>query len=756
MSNTNLFDIHDQFFVIDSEHLAEAKTKLYGYTIINDIIVEDAAQIKTVQPYGEGAYVYVCADAPEHITITQDFIGSYGLYLYRNGDYFAISNSFAYLTDYLKYTHKLTFHRDYANHLIISSLCPVSYSETLIEEIEYLDRSAVVSIHIPTRKLSTSLVDYRESTLSPTSEEGLAVLDKWYNKWTNRLRNMERSGEAIQFDLSGGFDSRLTFALALGSGIDMNNVFVYSIDDNLHTHAEDFEIASEIARFYGFPLNKRPAQEYEHFTLEDALNISMYLKMGFHTQMHPKTEYAKTKRHAFNGNAGEVIRNSHWNIPQEQYIQEVVAFAKPYGAAAAREFTDSTVSLVNRAYEKTRAKFKQFGRELRPEDYTINLYRETRSRQHFGRDLTENYCAGFFKHAPLLDADLHQLIPCDEVCGDKDLLMTIILDRYQKDLLRFKFDGNRSIAPETVAYARKINSEHPYVPPCDDAAHSASLHLSSANRTMPQNNNPKLETEAFYSHIRKLFNTKAIRNTFISLYDESTCNRLYSDVNNRDYQPLMKAYTVIGICRAYEATVISREALSRSVGDSFVAQSVGVSFGDTGPLLNHPYLSNYITARLDLQNCGSDANDLVLTEMSDRDANVIKPDWMSNGSGYIIHSTLGSLSCTFRCVGSGTVNIALKSRDVRYAGGQSLPFRIDYEKFSINGTPLLTAPTVAWHDQPIFFEYPVKDGDILRLSAEWTLHKETEVSPMLALENLSIKRLAVYLLARIRRKLLGR
>ena len=40
-----------------------------------------------------GAYIYVHTE-DDNITITQDYIGSYGLYYYQQDNYFAISNSF--------------------------------------------------------------------------------------------------------------------------------------------------------------------------------------------------------------------------------------------------------------------------------------------------------------------------------------------------------------------------------------------------------------------------------------------------------------------------------------------------------------------------------------------------------------------------------------------------------------------------------------------------------------------------------------
>ena len=57
------------------------------------MIIESETDVDGEAIGGEGAYVYVKRDR-DRITIQQDFMGSWGLYLFRVGDYFALSNSF--------------------------------------------------------------------------------------------------------------------------------------------------------------------------------------------------------------------------------------------------------------------------------------------------------------------------------------------------------------------------------------------------------------------------------------------------------------------------------------------------------------------------------------------------------------------------------------------------------------------------------------------------------------------------------------
>ena len=97
----SIFNPDDVFFVIDSDHLEETRTAFYGFTFLNDAVIDSLEALKGQTPEEDGAYVYLRREG-NRLTITQDFIGSWGLYLYRQGDYFALSNSFLYLVEYLR------------------------------------------------------------------------------------------------------------------------------------------------------------------------------------------------------------------------------------------------------------------------------------------------------------------------------------------------------------------------------------------------------------------------------------------------------------------------------------------------------------------------------------------------------------------------------------------------------------------------------------------------------------------------------
>ena len=112
---SKLYD--DEFFIIDSKSLEFVNPKLYGFSILNSAIVKNEDIDNDVNLLGLGSYIHI-KDDDDKIFIYQDFNGSWGLYLYQTEDYFAISNSFLKLVEYLKGNYDISFNEDYAKSLI--------------------------------------------------------------------------------------------------------------------------------------------------------------------------------------------------------------------------------------------------------------------------------------------------------------------------------------------------------------------------------------------------------------------------------------------------------------------------------------------------------------------------------------------------------------------------------------------------------------------------------------------------------------
>ena len=117
--------VKENFFVIDSNNLEKVSSHMYGFTVSKKGILTDNYYKKLgfyEEPEPQGVYVLI-RKMGEEIRIHQDFYGSFGLYLFEDKEtgYFAISNSFLLLEEYLVGKHKFSLNKEFA---IILSFLP--------------------------------------------------------------------------------------------------------------------------------------------------------------------------------------------------------------------------------------------------------------------------------------------------------------------------------------------------------------------------------------------------------------------------------------------------------------------------------------------------------------------------------------------------------------------------------------------------------------------------------------------------------
>lgn len=449
--------VEKNFFFVDTNNLDTVETRLYGFCIANDLEMERNLSFEDVefsQVYSNGTYVLI-QNIDDNIYISQDYSGSCGIYLFRQGDYFALSNSFLLLVDKLAAEFTLTFNYDYANAYIVSRFCSLAYSETLVNEIEVLPRN--VQVVIDKREKSVELVDidYQEHSVEIASVEGLQLLDRWYAKWIHIIRKLVGDSNNLMCGLSGGFDSRLIFGLFLHAGIDLDKVCF-----NSHENAkEDYKVASQIAEHFSVSLNSKEQEgEITELGLEECINNQFYVKLGFHREIYwATTQYSQKPIFSFGGGGGECIRTWNFKKPKIYLEDECKGGGARYRHIDASE---SVRKIIRHAYEKTAAKFP--AADADGPELTQLMFRETGYRNHFGKNRMVAYNANNICLSPLMDSDLGKIYSCNRVNTDLDLLMAMIYIRYYPELLEFPFEGGRSICQETLEYAKKINEILPF------------------------------------------------------------------------------------------------------------------------------------------------------------------------------------------------------------------------------------------------------------------------------------------------------
>ena len=254
--------------------------------------------------------------------MTQDFSGDFGVFVYHDGDYFAVSNSFHVLVDHVKRHHPLTINRDYANQLLATWIVSLADEETAVEEIQRLPSDATLHVFLDGSGTHLERSESRCNSVGLDTKEGMALLDTWYAKWVHITRGILAETNLARIDLSGGLDSRLTFLFALRSGVNLNRVMVRSLNDGLHTHAEDFRIASSIAERYGFTLNDRHGISIDTipFSREDVVNLTYYTKMLFQQEPTFPMRRNVRRRFIFGGYGGETVR-PYWDMPTKEFYE---------------------------------------------------------------------------------------------------------------------------------------------------------------------------------------------------------------------------------------------------------------------------------------------------------------------------------------------------------------------------------------------------------------------------------------------------
>ncbi len=731
------FDPASQFFVIDSNNRHDVETHLYGYAVSENKIIQnkELADFDMDKVYS-GSYVYVRKDASS-IVIKQDFTGCYGVYLYKDKDYFAISNSFYMLLEHLKSSRSLTPDYNYSSAFIAADLCSISYSDTPVKEIKMLPRNAQVKISLIDDNIEIIHLDYEENTIKIDSAASLEILDTWFYKWTSIIRTIKAETDFISADLSGGFDSRTIFGLLAAANIDLNSISIISAPDTLHTHKEDHEIASQIAQACHVDLNEGAMGNLRasYFSsvedtmkggatgkirvsyfdsMEDTLNISLYTKLGFHKQMYFRYSSSTAPVFSFTGAGGECIR-SYWNMTEGQYRAALISRACLY--------SDFLSEYVSHELDNTFAQIRQkFG--IAPDqenDYlTHHLYRETRCRNHFGKAIVERYMSNVITMAPFLDYELNKIQLNSKSCRDKNLLIALIFVRYFPWLLDFKFDGGRSIDSGTIAEARRINDLVPFANRNMelDTVPGAALPDTKAETGQETATEQKYSRQDVDDYLRSIFFSHKFRHVFCQSFPDSVYDLMASKIKTSNFYPLSEAYVAIALAKYIKNTSSCR----CSTQDTLAALDVLSRSAIPDEAYDTPDIEGilkYSTARVDLKNYGSATNSIVVLE--NRNGTASQPKWFcdSHGQGTVVSSGKTEMTLKIQCVGSGQLRIALRGIDFRIKDKTRFPIWICYTKFSVNGTPILKDSVCVCHDIPFSYSLKVNDGDIFVLDFGW-------------------------------------
>ena len=518
---------------------------MYGYSISKKGFLTNNYYKKLgfyEEPESLGTYVMVRLDGNE-IIINQDFFGSFGLYIYeiKNDQYFAISNSFLLLKEYLSEKKKISFNKDFADNFIISWLITSSIHETMIKEITRLPSNAIIIINKSNKSLKIKYKDYKENSIPLESEDGLKLIDEWVDKWTYIIRSLKNITNNFYFDLTGGFDSRLVLSIILNSGIDINNLSFNSLKVNAHGIDEDLKIASNISNIFGFKLNNLTLDKnYTKWNPKEILYCSMYSKLGFHKEFYLQNRFFNKQRIAFTGGGGEFLRGKP-GYPISQYCEKL----SDVGIGIIdhkKEFYYSSMRLCQRSVAQLR-KEKIFNNSY---EMSSEYYFRTHP-YHFGKKAVEGFIANYYFIQPLIDPDLRKIKYDLHGISSHDLIAYIYV-RFAHNLIDFPFQGNRSLNQTSIKKALKLNKILPAYKIKKDYNQNFYLDNQKVSPLPPSTNNKSAE-----KYLSELLKSKKFIQIINRVYDNNVYNwaKDFSQKNQKFF-PFRHGYGLLAIAMTLE------------------------------------------------------------------------------------------------------------------------------------------------------------------------------------------------------------
>ncbi len=741
----------EEFFIIDKDNLEAIEEKLYGFAIQDNKVVFNSSYDSTVSLSPNGTYVYVKV-LNDEIIISQDFNGGYGLYLYQDDDYFAISNSFLKLVEYLKLNDNinLTLNKECADAFLFSDLYSFVYKETLVNEIVSLKRNDLVKINKKERTLNIEEIDYQENTVPIDSKEGLEILDNWHNRWVDLLRSIASESNNLCLDLSGGFDTRILSTLWLNANINLDKLVILSIINNkVKILKEDYEIASEIAEHFGFKLNQN--QEYlrikTSLDYNNALNRCFYVKLGFHKDMPYENYEYDEPIYKIRGGGGASLRG-HPNKSPEEYKDFVANFYND----SYIPLKEPSLNILDRTLNDISS---DVGIDIDSKILPHRHYLNVMGRNHHGKNCCELYFSNQISLNPLLDSELYKLKFLQDDLEHNYLLIALIYLRYCPELLNFKIQGDREIDKETIALAKEINDSYPYTPIERDFIEGPELKTQSDYVSSPDNFRQAIKT-----YLVNVFYSRSFKEEFLKHYPPKVyyviARRL--EVFNHHYVThLYSAFAVLKIIMDIELGSLNKdlhdewfnqfldsskdmnelisdiyeeyydENNDKALSSNLYELSNGPEFSSLisgeGDLSSRAdfLLSRFNTSKIDIKNKGISTNRIEILDISDDNSDFRRPSWLKNktGEGIMIHSYNNSLDLKFKCINDGTLEISLRALSLPNFNKVRLPVYINYTKFIVCDEIIFDSDTIASHDESYRFKMEVKDSDIITIHVEW-------------------------------------
>ena len=377
----------------------------------------------------------------------------------------------------------------------------------MVNEIEMLPSNSIIIINIKRRDYKIYYIDYKEKSIPLESDEGIKIIDKWVDKWGYIIRSLKKKTNNIAFDLSAGFDTRLTLSILLNSGINPKEISIHSIV-GWAGHEEDLEIATNISKKLGLKINDFSFDKSGiKINVNESFSFFQYLKFGFNNIFVYRSLVFKKPNFYFTGYGGEFLR-AYPIRPIKKYIELI---SNGYN----KKFYNSSIKICNRTVSSLK------NHKTYSNDYEISayLYLKGRYRHHFGKSVIEQLIYNSYILCPLIDPDIIQINFNINENSTFDLISYIYV-RYSHNILNIPFDRKRKLCKESIKKAELLNMK---AKPYKSKINFNKNFYIDDKRYIPLNLSPFSKKDNNIEE--KIFNSSELYNNIIKLYDIDVYNK---------------------------------------------------------------------------------------------------------------------------------------------------------------------------------------------------------------------------------------
>ena len=273
--------------------------------------------------------------------------------------------------------------------------------------------------------------------------------------------------------------------------------------------------------------------------------------MGLHKEFYFNNRFFNYPRISFTGGGGEFIKGSP-ACPIEQFI-ESLSFQEEGIIGHTKEFYLSSKRLCKRSVELLK-KEKKYNN-----DYEISSDLYARYHQnHFGKKSIEGYIANLYYIQPLIDPDLRKIkyLISGKSCHD---LIAYIYIRFAHNLIDFPFQGNRTINPDSIKKAEKLNKILPAYKIKSDFNKNFYLDIK---RECPVP--PSINDKSAQQYLVDLLKTKKFIHILNKIYDMNIYNWAKEHSKKSNYFPLRHGYGLLSIVVTIELLSLNRKYMKNS------------------------------------------------------------------------------------------------------------------------------------------------------------------------------------------------